>query len=220
MFKKLAIPLSMILGCGLLAAAQEVRSEVTFSGTGIFTKDANNNGLLHKATDTGGVLAGYRYNISRWAAVEANYGWNRNSQEYFTLRPGFGAVGDRIQANIHQVTADFVYRIPTVKHLRPYVLGGGGALIFNPVERNVAFTSGGIFSPGVVRVPTRAQGTFVYGGGADIDLTTREGRKPGVSVRLGYRGYVYQVPDFGFSRLDLDSWTHTAQPEAGLTFRF
>jgi hypothetical protein len=219
MFKKLAVLLGVVLACSLLAAAQEVRSEVTFSGTGIFTMESNNNGLQHRATDTGGVLAGYRYNINRWAAVEANYGWNRNSQQYFQLTQ-FGLVEDRIKANIHQATADFVYRIRTVRHLRPYVLGGGGGLWFNPVEKNQAFNFAGRSTPGLIRVPTRGTGTFVYGGGADIDLMTREGNRPGVSVRLGYRGYVYKVPDFGFSPLNLDTWTHTAQPEAGLTFRF
>ena len=180
-----------------------------------FTKDSNSNFLVHRATDTGGVLAGYRYNINHWASVEANYGWNRNSQQYFAL--GFGE--NRIRSNINQVTADFVARTPTFKHLRPYVLGGGGALIFNPVERNVALSNAsGVRT--LTRIPTRGQGTFVYGGGADIDLTTRGATMPGVSLRLGYRGYVYQVPDFGFRRLDVDSWTHTAQPEVGLTFRF
>ncbi len=219
MFKKSAILLGTILACGLVAAAQEVRSEVTVSATGIFTAQSSNNSLVHKATDTGGVLAGYRYNINRWAAVEANYGWNRNSQQYFQLTQ-VGLVQDRIKANIHQATADFVYRIRTVKHLRPYVLGGGGGLWFNPVQKNQAFTFAGGFTPGLIRVPTRGTGTFVYGGGADIDLMTREGSRPGVSVRLGYRGYAYKVPDFGFARLNVNSWTHTAQPEAGLTFRF
>lgn len=153
--------------------------------------------------------------FNRWAAVEANYGWNRNSQEYFTPTVAL----NRIQTDIHQVTADFVARTPTFGHFRPYVLGGGG-LIFNPVERNVAFTTGATTARTVIRVPTRGQGTFVYGGGADIDLTSRGSKMPGISLRLGYRGYVYKVPDFGFSRLDLDNWTHTAQPEAGLTFRF
>jgi outer membrane immunogenic protein len=147
MFKKLAISLSMILACALLAVAQEVRQEVTVSATGIFTAQSSNNSLVHKATDTGGVLAGYRYNINRWAAVEANYGWNRNSQQYFQLTQ-VGLVQDRIQANIHQATADFVYRIRTVRHLRPYVLGGGGGLWFNPVQKNQAFTFAGGSLPG------------------------------------------------------------------------
>jgi hypothetical protein len=215
MLKKLAILLGVILACSLLAAAQEVRSEVTVSAIGVFNYDTNSNFLVHRATDSGGVLAGYRYNINHWAAVEANYGWNRNSQEYFAL----GVGENRIQSDVNQVTADFVARTPTFGHFRPYVLGGGGALIYDPVTRFVPL-AGINGQRTLTRIPTRGQGTFVYGGGADIDLTTRGSRLSGVSLRLGYRGYAYQVPNFGFRRLELNSWTHTAQPEAGLTFRF
>jgi Outer membrane protein beta-barrel domain len=214
MFKRLAILPGVVLACSLVAAAQEVRSEVTVSAIGVFNYDSNSTFVQHRATDSAGVLAGYRYNINHWAAVEANYGWNRNSQEYFTVG-GF----NRIQSDVNQVTADFVARTPTFGHFRPYVLAGGGAFIYDPVQRFVGLTDAS-GARTVTRIPTRGQGTFVYGGGADIDLTTRGSRLSGVSLRLGYRGYAYQVPDFGFRRLDVNSWTHTAQPEAGLTFRF
>jgi outer membrane immunogenic protein len=217
MFKKLAVFLGTILACGLLAAAQEVRSEITVSGTGLFTKDSSNNGLQHKATQTGGGLAGLRFNINRWSALEMNYGWNRNSQEFFTAS---GAPTDRIQSNIHQLTADFVGKIPTRGRFRPYVLAGGGTLIFDPVRRSLPLTSASMTIPAGTRVPTRAEGAFVYGAGTDFDLTARGQGRPGVALRLGYRGFVYGVPDFGFSKLDLKTMTHTAQPEAGLTFRF
>jgi outer membrane immunogenic protein len=219
MFKKVAVLSGVILACGLLAAAQEVKSEVTVSAIGVFTPQSSNNTLVHKATDTGGVLAGYRYSFSHWGAIEANYGWNRNSQQYFQLTQ-VGLVQDRVKVNTNQATADFVYRVPTYRHLRPYLLGGGGGLWFSPVQRNQAFSIATGLSPGLVRVPTRGTGTFVYGGGVDINLTTRSGYMPGVGLRLGYRGYAYKVPDFGFARLNVNSWTHTSQPEAGLTFRF
>ena len=67
----------------LRAVAQEVRSEVSVQGTGFFTKDASGNGIKDQATKTGGVLVGYRCNITRWLAVEANYGYDRNTQAYF-----------------------------------------------------------------------------------------------------------------------------------------
>lgn len=216
MLRKFAVIFGTILAFGLLASAQEVRSEITFSGTGLFTENTSNNGLQHQATDTGGVLASYRMNFNRWSAVELNYGWNRNSQEYFSA----GALTDRIQSNIHQVTADFVAKLPTARHFRPYVLAGGGALIFDPTQRLLPLTSTTMTIPAGTTVPTRAQGAFVYGGGADFDLTHRGAGRPGVSLRLGYRGYLYGVPDFGFRQLDLRGMTHSAQPEAGLTFRF
>jgi hypothetical protein len=40
------------------------------------------------------------------------------------------------------------------------------------------------------------------------------------SLRGEYRGYVYKDADFGVRALNTDSWTHTAQPSAGIVFRF
>jgi hypothetical protein len=39
-------------------------------------------------------------------------------------------------------------------------------------------------------------------------------------LRAEYRGFVFKDPDFGVRSLDTDSWTHTAQPSAGLVYRF
>ena len=51
----------------LTAAAQEIRSEVSVQGTGFFTKDSEGDGVRNRATNTGGLLFGYRYNFNRWA---------------------------------------------------------------------------------------------------------------------------------------------------------
>jgi hypothetical protein len=41
-----------------------------------------------------------------------------------------------------------------------------------------------------------------------------------LSFRAEYRGYVYKAPDFNLASLNTDAWTHTAQPSAGIVFRF
>jgi len=41
-----------------------------------------------------------------------------------------------------------------------------------------------------------------------------------ISLRAEYRGYVYKAPDFNLAGLNTDSWTHIAQPSAGIVFRF
>jgi hypothetical protein len=91
----------IVFGVALLlsvaaAVAQEERSEISVPGTGFFTKDINGSGIQERATETGGLLLGYRYNINRWLSAEADYGYDRNTQVYF----GSGAA--RVQANIHQ----------------------------------------------------------------------------------------------------------------------
>jgi outer membrane immunogenic protein len=181
------------------AVAQENRSEISLQGTGFFTKDTQGNGVRDQATNTGGFLVGYRYNINRWLAAEANYGYDRNTQTYF------GGSFARVQSNIHQVTGSAVVKLPTFAKLQPYVLGGGGALIFDPTGN-----SGGSFT-GATR---QNQGAFVYGAGGDYAVSRH------FSLRAEYRGYVYKAPDFNLVSLRTDTWTHIAQPSAGLVFRF
>ena len=184
------------------AVAQESRSEISLQGTGFFTKDTSGQGTTQRATNTGGFLVGYRYNLTRWLAAEADYGYDRNSQHYF------GSSGfSRIQANVHQATGGLVVRIPTSHRFRfsPYVLAEGGALVFDPTGNSFGTV------PGAQR---QATGVFVYGGGADFPLLKH------VGLRAEYRGLVYSAPDFGLAALNTNTVTHTAQPSAGLVFRF
>jgi opacity protein-like surface antigen len=185
----------------IAALSQEVRNEVSVQATGIFTKDSDGQGISNKATQSGGVLAGYRYRLNRWFSAEATYGYNRSTEQYFTIG---GA--SRIQANVHSVTGDLVVNLPfRFRKLLPYALAGGGALIFSPTNNFGGFVPG---------ADTQAQGAFVYGGGADYGITRY------LSLRAEYRGFVYKTPDFGLNNLSSDAWTHTALPSAGLVLRF
>lgn len=182
------------------AAAEEPRSEVSLEGTGFFTKDSNGNGISQDTTKTGGFLVGYRFHINRWHAVEANYGYSRNTQRYQT---GLGLFAE--QTNVHEATASYVLTIPTKKKFKPFLLAGGGALVFDPTNN-----AGGTV-PGAVR---QARAAAVYGGGVDYILTRR------IALRAQYRGLIYKSPDFELSSLHTDKITHTAQPSAGIVFRF
>ena len=192
-----------ILGCvallSLRAVAQEVRSEVSVQGTGFFTKDSNGNGIENKATETGGLLIGYRYNITRWLAAEANYGYDRNTQSYI------GSTSGRVQSNIHQITSSAVVKLPAFARIQPYALAGGGGLIYDPTAN-----AGGTFAGAT----SEARGAFLYGGGADYAFTRH------LSLRAEYRGFVYKSPSFHLASLKTDAWTHSAQPSAGIVYRF
>jgi len=183
----------------LSAVAQETRSEISLQGTGFFTKDSTGNGIRDRVTETGGFLVGYRYNINRWLAAEANYGYDRNTQIYF------GSGLGRVQSNVHQATGEAVVKLPGFLHLQPYALAGGGALMFDPTGNAGASFGGATW---------QAKGAFVYGAGGDYALTRR------ISLRAEYRGYVYKTPDFNIAGLNTDAWTHTAQPSAGIVFHF
>jgi outer membrane immunogenic protein len=199
------IKLAVITAAGVAAlqattaVAQETRSEISVQGTGFFTKDSEGNGVQHHVTNTGGFQIGYRYNINRWLAAEANYGYDRNTQSYFGS--GFG----RVQSNVHQVTGEAVVKLPGLLRLQPYALAGGGALMFDPTGN-----AGGSFAGAT----WQAKGAFVYGAGADYAFTRH------ISLRAEYRGFVYKAPDFNVASLNTNAWTHTAQPSAGIVFRF
>jgi len=181
--------------------AQEVRNEVSVQGTGFFTKDSNGNGISRTTTKTGGLEVGYRYHINRWLSAEANYGFDRNTQKYFS-----DAGQSRVQSDVHGVTADVVVNLPLhLSKFSPYTLAGGGGLIFHPTG------NGGGFVPGA---DTQAKGAFLYGAGADYVLTDH------FSLRAEYRGFVYKDPDFGLQSWKTDTWTHTARPSAGIVYRF
>ena len=192
---------SSIILLGVAATAQENRSEISVEGTGFYTRDTSGQGISRTTTDTGGFMVGYRYHINHWFSAEGNYGFDRNTQNYFA---GFGE--SRVQTNVHSVTGDLVVNLPLrFRRISTYALAGGGALIFDPTG-----------NPGgsVASASNQAKGAFLYGAGADYALTRH------FSVRAEYRGFVYKDPDFGLRALNTDSWTHTAQPAAGIVFRF
>lgn len=182
-------------------AQEEGRHEVSVQGTGFFTKDSRGNGIFQHTTDTGGFLANYRFHFNRWLGAEANYGYDRNTQQNFTITGPFN-----VQSNVHQVTGALVVNIPwRVAALKPYALAGAGALVFDPTGNAGGFVAG---------AERQTKATFVYGGGIDYKII------PHVSLRAEYRGFVYQRPDFGLGLLNSDATAHTAQPSAGIVFRF
>src|ERR1041384_3372176 len=186
----------IVLALGVLsiftvtAVAQEQRSEISLQGIGSYTRNSTGNGIRQQATDTGGFLVGYRYHINRWLSAQADYGFNRNTQQFFAPS-GFSSV----RSDIHQTTGGVVVNLPAPAHWRisPYALAEGGALVFNPNENN-----------GLAGASSQARGVFVYGGGADFLLSRH------FSLRAEYRGLVYKTPDFGFSNLNADTVTHHA----------
>lgn len=98
-------------------------------------------------------------------------------------------------------------RIPTPSRFRlsPYVLAEGGALVFDPTGNAFGTVAG---------AQRQATGVFAYGGGADFPIVKH------IALRAEYRGLVYSAPDFGVAALNTSTITHTAQPSAGIVFRF
>jgi outer membrane immunogenic protein len=180
----------------LPAFSQEAgRSEASVQAFGSWVKTTTDNGVQQGATNSGGVLASYRFFFTNNHGVEVNYGYSLNTQNY-----GFASGPLGVKSNQHEVTAAYVYRRP-MRHFTPFVEAGVGGLVFDPTD-----------APGA---STQARAAFVYGGGADFNITKR------VFVRAEYRGFVYNSPTFDLtSTLGTDRTTHRAEPSIGFGYRF
>ncbi len=194
----LAVIAALFVFTTTATAQVELPSQISFQGTALVTKDITEGTTSHSATKSGGFLLGYSYQFNRWAGVEGNYGYTRNTQNYI------GLTRSSLEADFHEITGAFVAHFPlNVSKVRPYALAGTGALVFDPTDKFVVTGTG-----------RQTKAAFLYGGGVDFDVAHNFG------VRAEYRGLVYKVPDFTLDSLNLDKVTHLAQPSVGFYFRF
>jgi opacity protein-like surface antigen len=202
MAKYVVTLLIMVVSLSLAVAAQENRSEISVQGGGMFPMSTSGNGTSYSATESGGVLGTYRYHVNHWISVEGAYGYNMNTQKYALSSSAF-----RIQSGIHQFTGNVVLNLPSRHHsrLNPYVLVGGGALLFKPTNNQFNTIS---------QTESQTRGVFSFGAGFNYGIYKA------LSLRAEYRGLVYSTPDFGFGALATKSVTHTAVPTVGLSYRF
>ena len=190
---------ALLATAGLLALpafSQESpgRQEASVQAFGSFVKSTNDNGVQQNATNSGGILGSYRFFFNDHNGVELNYGYALNTQNYALAA---GTTG--VNAHSHEATAAYVLRFP-MRRVTPFVLAGAGALVFDP--KNTPFAN------------TQARPAFLYGGGADFNITNR------VFFRAGYRGLLYNSPNFEVPALNVDRLTHRAEPFGGIGYRF
>jgi outer membrane immunogenic protein len=175
---------------------ETARQDVAIQAFGSFVTTTTQNGIDNSSTNSGGVLASYRFFFSQHHGIEANYGYSLNTQSYTSPNGSFGG----IRSYSHEVSGAYVFRLPLGK-VTPFALAGFGALIFDPSNSAGASTQ------------TRA--AFVYGAGADIDLSHH------LFMRAEYRGFVYDSPTYDLPVLaGLDRVTHRAEPSIGFGYRF
>jgi hypothetical protein len=182
-----------VMGLPAFAQSEEYKSDVTVQALGSFVKSTTDNGVTHSATNSGGVLGTYRYYFARHSGVEFNYGYTLNTQQY--------ALGGNVagtKAYSHEATAAYVWRLP-LGRIAPFALAGTGSLIFDPKD---------------IGGDALARPVFVYGAGADFELSTR------FFLRAQYRGLVYNSPTLAVSTVSAELLTHRAEPSVGFGFRF
>ena len=170
-------------------------NEASVQALGSFVKSTTSNGVDQTATNSGGVLASYRYFFTNHHGVEVNYGYALNTQAYALTSGPLG-----VKSRTHEASAAYVLRFP-MKRWSPFVLAGVGGLVFDPQD-----------APGA---NTQARAGFVYGGGADFKITRH------VFMRAEYRGIVYNSPTYELAGFNgLDRVTHRAEPSVGFGYRF
>lgn len=215
MSKKLFLPvLGALCLFAVSAFAQDLRSEVSVQGTANFTKSTNDLFTPYSATRSGGFLAGYRYHLSPWFALQGDYGYTRNTQNFFDPL----TFGQGVQTNVHELTGAAVLTANNRGRVRPYFLAGGGVVLFRPTNSpsNALLGIGNSFGFS----SNQTKPAFLYGGGVDFNLTRF------MALRAEYRGLVFdapgfQIPGLGFlSGLTTPGLTHLAQPSVGLVWRF
>ena len=196
-----------LVSLGLLTIAAQAQegnhSDATVSAIGSFEQSTNGNGVNQSANNTAGVLFTYRYFFTNHQGVELDYGFSRFNQQYSSSN-ALTPFSLSVPANTNEATASYVFRYGIGHRLTPFLTAGTGALVFVPDS----FTSGGATGSKF------ATPDFVYGAGADFAVSKR------VSLRLGYRGHIFEAPDFGVPGIRTGSVTHLAEPFGGLSFHF
>jgi outer membrane receptor for Fe3+-dicitrate len=65
----------------------------------LFQKQTTAGGITNEATNSGGVMAGYRFNVKNWLAVEGDYDYFRNHQTF-----SWSSGTTSIPMNVHAAT--------------------------------------------------------------------------------------------------------------------
>ena len=149
MFRKTVLAIVMAgayIALPVYAQSEEAaRQDVAVQGFGSFVTTTTHNEIDNKQTNSGGVLASYRYFLSPHHGVEASYGYELPA----------GVIG--VKTNSHEITGAYILRMP-LRKFTPFALAGVGALVFDP--RNFTGAS------------TQARAAFVYGTGADLNISS------------------------------------------------
>ncbi|HVA65090.1 MAG TPA: outer membrane beta-barrel protein [Terriglobales bacterium] len=194
----LGILVFFVVGLAQGARAQ-TSSEISVQASGLFTKKTTGAAIVHSVSDSTGLLVGYRFHINSWEAIEAEYGYTRSRQVYLATATN---TGPGLRANMQQVIFNEVITTPKLFGvLEPFVLAGGGVVIFNPRG-----------TPGFAAT-RQTKGAFNYGAGVNFHIFH-------LGARVEYQGLILKVPDFNNTAFNPDRWTHVAQPSLGLIFTF
>jgi opacity protein-like surface antigen len=198
--------LAVLFFAASFAAGQEYPVDVSVGAGPALSRSTSGNQTTQTVTKSFVGLGTIRLNLSKRNSVEFSYGRIRNTQEYFSA-PQYQY---RIQDTVTEYTGAYVFRPLKWHGLHPFLLAGGGVLRFYP------YYNGTTINMIQTALPTQTQTrpTFLYGGGFDYRITKRWG------LRVQYRGFLHEVPDFRVSNLFTGATGNLSAPSVGVVFRF
>ncbi|MGH9412753.1 MAG: hypothetical protein ACRD0Y_03345 [Terriglobales bacterium] len=205
MYRTAIFALAVTVGLSLAAGAQGLQhSEISLQVSGLFNSNNNGTPTHHLATNSAGLLLGYRLHLTRWEALEVEYGYTRNGQRYATpaTAPGTPGTNYAITSNFQELIANEVVTTPKVFGIfQPFILGGGGAVLFSPRGAST------------IALLRQTRGAVNAGAGVDFHVAH-------LGFRAEFQELWFKIPDFRNPLLTVNKWTHVAQPSVGLIFTF
>ena len=199
--KKMMLLGALLVGAAAVGHAQESRQDASVSFIGVTAPDVY--GLsVHpmSTTNTGGLLASYRYNVTPRSALELNYTFSQNSIKYNSISINSGEVHTRQQ----EITGAYVYS-RSYKNYNPFVEAGVGGVIFTPIRDS-----------GTHQLDTRQNTNIgaLFGGGLAYEIS------PSFDIRVEYRGFLLKSPDFGNSAFKTNRYYVLMTPSLGIAYHF
>jgi opacity protein-like surface antigen len=182
--------------------AQDGPLSLSVAGGDAISKQTSGNGTTLAPTQNFVFVGSLRLRMARIAWLEANFGHTDNSQKFTT-----GTLDYRIQSTVTELSGAIVVTPFQKVRLKPFILAGGGVLVFNPNNTLID----GNQTPAGVR---QTRPAILYGVGLDYPLLWK------LALRLQYRGLFYQPPDFKVVGLFTGGRGHMAEPTVGLAFTF
>jgi outer membrane immunogenic protein len=198
----------MLLGALLSCAAavghaQESRQDVSASFIGVYAPDVyGRNVFPMHTTNTGGVLASYRYMLTPRSALELNYSWAQNSDVFHAVAAGIP--NGRVHARQQELSGAYIYS-RTFKNYSPFVEAGPGAMIFTPILDN---------GTNQLSVKSNTIPGGVFGAGVAYEVS------PSFDVRIEYRGFLGKTPGFGVEAFNTTRYYVLMTPSLGVAYHF
>jgi hypothetical protein len=214
----------MVVALLLLATAafaQDGRFDASVNGAAVFSRQVTGNGITQSATNGTNLFGTFRFRFRPHHSVLFNYGRTLDSQIYQS------AFDFHVATHMTEYSGAYMFSPFKKGRFEPFAFVGGGVIKFNPQSTWVVLADINGNIPNRVQTNVGAvketQPAFLYGLGVDYKLPV----VPWFSLRLQYRGLLYDNPDFkvnSVSGSNISFFTgtkgHMAEPSIGLVFRF